>query len=157
MSDGYDQRVQRLTTPNACAIFERNAHDRGRSDLAEQARHRWIELSAAALAGETAGHSALDDALWAGLSAQEYVLGRAATPTRQRFKRTGPAKTAERIVCQSESGVGLAVLADTGLLDYAWESIVMRYPEAFSEKAVARSRERLVAQEAAPAQQAVAS
>lgn len=155
MSEGYDERVQRLATPKECAIFERNAENRGRSDLAEQARHRWIELNASALSGETAGHNAVDDALWAGLSAQEYVLGRAATPTRQRFKRTGPTKTAERIVCQSEQGMSLAALAETGLLDYAWESIVARHPEAFSEKAVTRSRERLAAHESEAAPETV--
>ena len=41
-----DERVRKLTTPEQCEIFARNANDRNRPDLAREARARAVELHA---------------------------------------------------------------------------------------------------------------
>ena len=43
-----DQRIQKLKTPEECEAFIRNARDRGREDLAEDAMRRMVELRATA-------------------------------------------------------------------------------------------------------------
>ncbi len=147
MIERYDARVQRLATPHDCAVFERNARDRDRGDLANQARHRWIELSAVSLAGDRAADDAVERALWAALSAREYLRGRADTRTRQQFKRFGPLKAVDRLVAGAGDAEALQALASAGLIEYAWENVVVHHAEAFSEKAVAGARERLAGQE----------
>ena len=37
------------------------------------------------------------------------------------------------------------MLAEMGLQDYAFEAVILRHPEVFSEKAIETSRERLAA------------
>ncbi len=147
MDEQCDARVQRLATPKECRIFERNASDRSRDDLAVQARQRWIQLSADGHVGEADDDDALARELWESLSAYEYVLGRSATGLRQTIRRRGLIRAAEHFATKGEMPVQLAGLADTGLIDYAWEHAVLRHPEVFSGGAVERARERLAAHE----------
>ena len=151
MDEQCDARVQRLATPKECRIFERNASERSREDLALQARQRWVQLSADDHMSEADG-DALARELWESLSAYEYVLGRSATGLRQTIRRRGLTRAAEHFVAKGEMPVDLAGLANAGLSDYAWEQAVLRHPDVFSEAVVERSRERLAAleQEVAP-------
>jgi hypothetical protein len=142
-----DARVQRLATPKECRIFERNASDRSRDDLALQARQRWIELSADDHVGKTDENDALARELWESLSAYEYVLGRSATGLRQTIRRRGLIRAAEHFATKGDMPVELAALADAGLIDYAWEHAVLRHPEVFSGNVAELSRERLAAHE----------
>lgn len=147
MDEQCDARVQRLATPKECRIFERNASERSRSDLAVQARQRWIQLSADGHVGEADGDDAFARELWESLSAYEYVLGRSATGLRQTIRRRGLIRAAEHFATKAEMPVELAGLADAGLIDYAWEHAVLRHPEVFSEGAVEHARERLAVHE----------
>ena len=147
MDEQCDARVQRLATPKECRIFERNASDRSRDDLALQARQRWIELSADDHVGKTDENDALARELWESLSAYEYVLGRSATGLRQTIRRRGLIRAAEHFATKGDMPVELAALADAGLIDYAWEHAVLRHPEVFSGNVAELSRERLAAHE----------
>ena len=145
MVEQCDARVQRLATPKECRIFERNASDRSREDLALQARQRWVQLSADDHITEADDDDTLARELWESLSAYEYVLGRSATGLRQTIRRRGLTRAAEHFVAKGEMPVDLAGLADAGLIDYAWEQAVLRHPDVFPEAVVERSRERLAA------------
>lgn len=155
MDEQCDARVQRLATPKECLIFERNATDRGRDDLARQARQRWVELSAAAHIGEADADDALGRELWESLSAYEYVLGRSATGLRQTIRRRGLVRAVEHFATRGGMPVELAGLADVGLLEYAWEHAVLRHPDVFPDTVVGHSRERLAAHEQEAAAAAV--
>jgi hypothetical protein len=143
MEQETDARVQRLVTPRECAIFERNAQERQRDDLALQARHRWVELTAASQIEAEEGNDPLRGELWKALSALEYVLGRNATGARQVIRRRGLVRAADQFVSKGDLSVGLAHLDDAGLLDYAWEHVVLRHSDAFSEAARQAARQRL--------------
>ena len=143
MEEQCDARVQRLATPRECAIFERNARDRTREDLALQARRRWVELTAQEHVGAAEDCDRLQRELWEGLSASEFVLGRNATGARQTIRRRGLVQAVDQFVCKRELSAGLAGLDDAGLLRYAWEHAVLRHPEAFSEAAARAARAQL--------------
>jgi len=153
MEEAYDSRVQRLETPRECAIFERNAHDRTRDDLALQARHRWVELTAEEHVEADDDRDPLRRELWEALSASEYVLGRNATVARQIIRRRGLVPAVDQLVSKRELSAGLAGLDDAGLLDYAWEQVVLRHPEIFSEATADAARAQLEAYELQKASQ----
>lgn len=140
-----DARVERLASPRECSIFEKNARDRGRDDLAQQARQRWVELSADARVAEGDDDEPLHHELWRALAATESLLGHPATGTRQVIRRRGLVRAAEQLATRDELSTGLAALADAGLLAYAWEHVVLRHPGSFSEAATRNARARLEA------------
>lgn len=41
-----DERIKKIKTPEKCEIFARNALDKGRPDLAAEAKRRAVELRA---------------------------------------------------------------------------------------------------------------
>lgn len=143
MEGNCDARVQRLGTPRECAIFERNARERTREDLALQARRRWVELTAGEHLGAEEDDDPLRRELWEALSASEYVLGRNATGARQVIRRRGLVQAVDQLVRKRDLSAGLAGLDDAGLLGYAWEHVVLRHPEAFSEAAAQAARAQL--------------
>lgn len=48
-----------------------------------------------------------------------------------------------RAVDRSTDTLGFSALAEMGLLDFAFEAVVLRYPDLFSETAVQRSKARM--------------
>lgn len=143
MEEQCDARVQRLGTPRECAIFERNARERTRDDLALQARRRWVELTAEGHVGAEEDRDPLRRELWEALSASEYVLGRNATGARQIIRRRGLLQAVDQLVSKRDLSAGLAGLDQAGLLGYAWEHVVLRHPESFSGAAAAAARSQL--------------
>ncbi len=57
--------------------------------------------------------------------------------------RHGILGAAERAVDRSVETSGYRALAEMGLQQYAFEAVILRYPELFSEAAVVRSRGRM--------------
>lgn len=147
MEGQCDARVQRLGTPRECAIFERNAREHTREDLALQARRRWVELTAEEHVDAEEDGDPLRRELWEALSASEYVLGRNATGARQIIRRRGLVQAVDQLVRKSELSAGLAGLDHAGLLGYAWEHVVLRHAETFSEAAAQTARATLDAYE----------
>src|SRR5262249_1826657 len=60
----------------------------------------------------------------------------------QMIKRHGVIEAVERAVNRPDVTIGYKYLLEVGLQDYAFEAIVLRYPNLFSEGAVQRCRGR---------------
>lgn len=140
-----DPRVERLQTPEACERFIQNAIRLKRSDLADEARQRAIELRAEK-------HGAVSDAekeCLQAIYAYEEVLtqknGRRtrASRTWQMIDRHGILAAAERAVDREAETAGYTALAEMGLQQFAFEAVILRYPHLFSDRAVERSRTRM--------------
>ena len=81
--------------------------------------------------------------------AYEEVLS-AKKGKRQRAGRTWPMikehgilPAVERIVLKRAESVGFVALAEMGLMEFAFEAVILRHPGHFSAEAVARSHARL--------------
>jgi hypothetical protein len=140
-----DDRVAKLKTPEDCERFAKNARDHDRPDLADEARRRAVELRAAA-------HHAVSEAEKEALKAiyaYEEALSRKngkrtrANRTWQMIKRHGLIASVERAVNRPTETAGYRMLKEMGLQDLAFEAIVIRYPDLFSEEARVRCAERL--------------
>ena len=133
-----DERIKNLDTPKKCEIFANNALTAGREDLAKQARARAIQLKAAAYGAETSAEEEAIEAVYA----YEEVLS-AHNGKKTRASRTWPMiqkyriiNTVERAVNRKAETKGYTALLEMGLEAYAFEAIILRYPELFSESAV---------------------
>jgi hypothetical protein len=137
--------VAKLKTPDECAVFEKNAIDRDRPDLAIAARRRAVELRAL-LHGAT---SKVELDCLEAVFAYERVLSEKngkktrASRTWPMIKAHGIIGAVERAVNRKDETAGYAALVEMGLGDYAFEAVILRYPDSFSAEAVKRSRERM--------------
>jgi len=140
-----DERVARLTSPEDCEKFAKNAVRLGRPDLADQARRHSIDLRAA----EYGDASDVEKECIQAILAYEEVLSRKngrrtrATRTWQMIKRRGILGAVERAVSRPVQTAGYELLAEMGLADLAFEAVVLRYPDQFSEEVIERSRSRM--------------
>ena len=139
-----DEVIAKFTTPESCEQFALNVEARF-PERAREARRRAVELRAAA-------HGASNDAEREALEAvyaYERVLSGArgrktrASRTWQMIERHGIIAAVERVVARSNVSAGYEALVKMGMEDMAFEAVVLRHPDVFSPKAVARSKERL--------------
>ena len=140
-----DERIKNLDTPKKCEIFANNALTAGREDLAKQARARAIQLKAEAYGAETSAEKEAIEAVYAYeevLSANNGKKTRASR-TWPMIQKYGIINTVERAVNRKAETKGYTALLDMGLEAYAFEAIVLRYPELFSENAVEISQQRM--------------
>jgi len=139
-----DYRVKQLKTPEDCDNFINNVKKKY-PELVPQARRRKVELLASAYGAKSAAEIEALKAIYA----YEEVLfeknGRKtkASRTWQMVGRHGIIGAVERAVNRKDDPVGFTVLVDMGMMDLAFEAIVVRYPELFSQEAVSRSKQRL--------------
>ena len=134
-----DPRVARLKTAEDCETIATNARALGRPDLADAARRRAVELRAEAHGATTDVERECLQAVYA----YQEVRRRPATRTWQMIKRLGILPAVERIVTKRKESLGYISLVKIGLKDMAFEAVVLRHPDKFSEDAITRSRERL--------------
>ena len=140
-----DPRVLRLDTPEACERFAKNATERRRPDLANEARERAIHLRAAAFGPASDAEREALEAVYA----YEEVLAKKngkrtrASRTWQMIERHGIIEAVERAVNRPFETAGYTVLVEMGLLEYAFEAVILRHPARFSEAAVSISRQRM--------------
>jgi hypothetical protein len=66
-----------------------------------------------------------------------------ASRTWQMIKRHGIIAAVERAVNRETETIGFTALLDMGLEDYAFESVIVRHPDAFSADAVRHSQARV--------------
>ena len=66
-----------------------------------------------------------------------------ATRTWQMIHRHGIIKAVERAVNRPDETQGYKSLAEMGMLDYAFENVVLRHPELFSSETVERAKRRV--------------
>lgn len=143
-----DHRIARLKNPEECERFARNVAPRD-AELARQARRRAVELKAEM---HGAGSEAETDVLRA-VHAYEEVLSAQhgkrlpATKTWLLVKKHGALEAAEIIVNRDVSLEMLdalfASLAGMEMLDFAFESVVLRHPHLFKPHTVERARQHL--------------
>lgn len=139
-----DERVTRLRTPEECEQFIVNVQTR-LPELAQAARRRSVELRATAHGAESVAER---EAL-AAVYAYEQVLSEKkgkkvrASRTWQMIERRGIIDAVECAVKRPADPIGYTALAEMGMHDLAFESVVQRHPAVFSPEAVARSAKRL--------------
>lgn len=139
-----DGRVKKLDSPEKCQIFAKNCVERGRDDLAQDARERAVQLRAEAHGAET---EAEREALEAVYAYEEVLRAKNGKKTRagrtwQMITRYGIIGTVERAVNRPKETQGYAALVEIGLEHYAFENVILRYPSLFSEQAVNVARKR---------------
>jgi hypothetical protein len=140
-----DDRVKKIDTPEKCVIFAKNCIERGRDDLAQEAKERAVQLRADAYGAETEAERASLEAVYAYeevLSTKNGKKTRAGR-TWQMISRHGIIGAVERAVNRPTETQGYTSLVEMGLEDYAFENVILRHSELFSEQAVSISRERL--------------
>ena len=59
------------------------------------------------------------------------------------IKRHGIIPAVERVVTKREVSSGFTALAGMGLMEFAFEAVILRHPESFSEEATAMSLRRM--------------
>jgi hypothetical protein len=139
-----DDIIQKLKTPEECMQLEKNVRERN-PDLAQKARRRAVELRANSYGSKTE----LELELLKVVYAYEEVLSEknkrrtAASRTWQMIKRHGLIHAAERAVDRNIEPAGYKLLAEMGMHDLTFEATIVRHPNAFSENAVSRAKERL--------------
>lgn len=140
-----DERVARLKSPEDCEQFAKNVEERGKPELALQARRRALELRAEQRGAETKVEQEALQAIYA----YEEVLTRkngrrtSASRTWQMIKRHGILPTIERAVNRNTDASGYTALVEMGMQDLAFEAIVLRYPKEFTPETVQRANHRL--------------
>ena len=140
-----DPRISKLKSVDDCESFATNARERGAPELADEARKRAVQLRADA-------HGASSDVereCLLAVYAYEQVLSsqkgkrQPATRTWQMIKRHGIMQAVERGVTKREVSTGFTALASMGLMEFAFEAVILRNPESFSMEARAISKQRL--------------
>lgn len=59
------------------------------------------------------------------------------------IKRHGIIESVERAVNRESVTQGYTLLAEMGLENFAFEAVILRHPELFSDEAIAKSKQRL--------------
>ncbi len=139
-----DEIVELLKTPEDCERFARNVFEKY-PKIALEARRRGVELRASAHGAKSDVEIKALQAIYAYEEALTAKRGRRtrASRTWQMVKRLGIIETMERLVKRKDATTGYTTLAEIHMLDLAFEAVILRYPEFFSQEAVKRSRERL--------------
>lgn len=140
-----DERVKRLISVRECEALAANARERGALDLADQAQRRAIQLRAQERGATTDVERECLEAVYAYEEILSAKKGRRqpASRTWQMIKKHGIVPAVERVVTKREESSGYTELAKMGLKEFAFEAVILRHPEHFSEAAIARSKERL--------------
>jgi hypothetical protein len=140
-----DERVLKLKTPHECQIFAKNVSERGRPDLAQDARKRSLQLKAEIYGATTEAERECLEAVYAYEEVLSEKNGKktSASRTWQMIKKHGILPAVERAVNRPQETAGYTALLEMGLEDYAFEAVVVKYPELFSAEAVERCAERI--------------
>lgn len=144
-ANAMDPLVARLKTLADCEAFADNVRERGKPELADQARKRAVQIRADAHGAETNLERECLQAVYAYEEVLSAQRGRRqpAARTWQMIKRRGIAQAVEHVVTNREVTAGFTVLAEMGLMEYAFEAVILRYPDNFSAEAIAVSKKRL--------------
>ena len=140
-----DKRIQRLDTLKKCENFAKNATERGRPDLANEARQRAVEIRAEEHNAQSAAEKEALQAVYAyeDLLTRKNGRNTRASRTWQMIDRHGIIEAVERAVKRDVAPQGYTMLVEMGLEEHAFEAVILRHPEVFSDEAVDVSRKRL--------------
>ena len=140
-----DDRVAKLKTPEDCEKFAKNAERLDRPDLVEDAIRRAVELRAKDYGSAS---DAEKECLQAVYAYEEVVSKKNGKRTRasrtwQMIERHGILQAAERAVNRPVETVAYRALIEMELRDFAFEAVISRHPDAFSQEAVEVAWQRL--------------
>lgn len=140
-----DDRIKKIDSPEKCEIFAKNALQKGRQDLANEALLRATELKAESYGATTKAEKEALQAIYAYEETLRAKNGKKtrATRTWQMIERHGIIESVNRAVCRPTETQGYKALLSMGLADFAFEAVILRYPGIFSPEAVKISKERL--------------
>lgn len=140
-----DERIEKLTTPESCARFAKNAEERGRPDLAKAANRRAVALAAQKHGATTTAERECLEAVYAYERTLYAKHGKAvrASYTWRMIKSHGIIPAVERTVTNPRETAGFKALTEMGLQDRAFEAVVLRHPGLFSAEAVRCSKARM--------------
>jgi hypothetical protein len=136
--------LDRLTTAEECESLANNVQ-KSNPALATEARRRAVELRAAKHGAKTVAEQEALRSVYAyeeGLSKKRGRRTRASR-TWQMIDRHGIIGAVERAVNRKEETTGYTLLREMGRDDFAFEVLVVRYPNLFSPEAVTRSQARI--------------
>ena len=140
-----DERVAKLKTPEECAAFAKNAVRLNQPELVVQSRQKAVELRAAAYGATTEPERLCIEAIFAyeEILAAKHGRRQTAGRTWPMVKEHGAINAAERAVNRKDATIAFDALKEAGLERYAFEAVILRHPQLFSESAVAISRQRM--------------
>lgn len=138
-------RIDRLTTPEGCEKFVKNAVRLGRPDLAIEARKRAVELRATDYGSASQAERECLQAVYAYEEVLTKKNGRRKTASGiwLYIRRNGILAAAERAANTEPETVGYTALGALGLQDFAFEAVILRHASLFSAEAVKRCEARM--------------
>jgi hypothetical protein len=136
--------IDTLETPAECDQLIENVEKRN-PDLAKRALRKKIEIQAVKHGAKSDAETEAVQAIYAYEEAQSKIKGHKSRASRTwpMIKKYGIIGTVEKLVTKPQVTMGFNTLIEMGLLDYAFEAVVLRYPQLFSEKAIANSAKRM--------------
>lgn len=139
-----DETVRRLTTPEECDQFIKNVQEKYPA-LALEARRKAVELRAAEHGAQTAAERELLQAVYAYEEVLSAKRGRKtiASRTWQMINRLGIINAVEKIVKRKDETIGYTILVEMNMQDFAFEAVILRYPNLFSPAAIDRAKARM--------------
>jgi len=139
-----DETVRRLKTPEECEQFIKNVQEKYPA-LAVEARRRTVEMRAAAHGAQTAAERESLQAVYAYEEVLSAKRGRKtrASRTWQMIKRHGIIPAVERAVNRKDETLGYTTLIEMNMQDFAFEAVVLRYPDLFSPATIDRAKTRM--------------
>ena len=140
-----EEKIAQLPSVIACEKFAKNAEASGRPDLVKAAHQRAVELGAKSHGATSEVERECLEAVYAYERILTAKNGRTtrASRTWQMIDRHGILPAVERAVNRSHEAAGYTALLEMGLEKYAFEAIILRYPDLFSEAAVRHSKDRM--------------
>ena len=143
-----DPRITKLKSVADCKNFAENAIAKGLPELAEQARKRSVQIRAEIHGATSSVETECLEAVYAYEEVLSAEKGRRqpASRTWQMLKRHGIIPGVERVVTKREVSTGFTALAKMGLMEFAFEAVVLRHQESFSAEAIAISKSRMAGQ-----------
>ncbi|HCH4305835.1 TPA: hypothetical protein NKZ49_003265 [Vibrio parahaemolyticus] len=140
-----DPRVLKLQSVESCEKFKANAIRLGEHELAKQATLRAVAIRAKDYRCETEAEKLAIEAVYA---YEEVLTQRNGKRTRasrtwQMIERRGVIGAVERAVNREGVSLGYTALVEMGLEEFAFEAVILRFPELFSNEAVQKSQERM--------------
>jgi len=125
--------VMRISDPELCYVFARNARRKGHPELALQAHRRAVDLRAEEYPTTCEVERAAARAVYAYEEALSFAKGKRtrATGTWQMVNRMGViTAVARRVQSRGAEDVD-AILQELGMQDYSFEAVRAAYPEVF--------------------------
>ena len=141
----YEERISNFTTVKSCEVFAKNALNHDRPDLAQAAHRKEVELKAEVHGAKTKAEKECLEAIYAYERILTAKNGRTtrASRTWQMINKHGIIPAVERVVNRPHEAAGYTALVEMGLEEYAFEAVIIRHPNLFSDEAVQHSKERI--------------